>query len=265
MAGDRLAEAKGRAGDLAADVRKGRDPIHDQRQEALVETFEALSERYMREHEARNARAGRKSASTIEAQRQLNRNILPVIGAMRIEAVTRQHVRLVGEPDLWCPLYPELWKAPLPEAVTLMESGRMVSERLRFTAVEDAEAADLAREMEADRESARAAGDTAKGRRVDVQWWRDATEIVYERPPNITLRMVEARLMRAVACCSDPKRACDLHISPLLAQISEAAAQALAEIEATSLARHHPTLQAAPGRQRRFPHRHGVVHLALSA
>ena len=92
-----FAEAKGRAGDVAADVRKGNDPIHDRRQEALEETFQALSERFMREHETRNARAGRKSASTIEAQRYLDADILPAIGRIRAEAVTRQQVMQVVE------------------------------------------------------------------------------------------------------------------------------------------------------------------------
>jgi integrase len=92
-----LEEAKGRAGDVAADVRKGRDPIHDKRQEELLETFATLSERYMCEHERRNARAGRKSTSTKEAQRKLDRDILPVMGTIRAEAVTRQHVMKVVE------------------------------------------------------------------------------------------------------------------------------------------------------------------------
>jgi integrase len=92
-----LAEAKGRALDLAAEVRKGHDPVHDKRQMALAETFEALAARYMREHEIRNARDGRRSRSTEEAQRQLDRDILPRIGRLRAESVTRQHVMHVVE------------------------------------------------------------------------------------------------------------------------------------------------------------------------
>jgi integrase len=92
-----LDEAKGRAGDVAADVRRGRDPIHDKRQEALIETFATLSESYMREHEKRNARAGRKSSTTIEAQRKLDQDILPVMGDIGAESVSRQHVMKVVE------------------------------------------------------------------------------------------------------------------------------------------------------------------------
>jgi integrase len=92
-----LNEAKGRASEVATDVRNGQDPIHDRRQEALVETFAMLAERYMREHEKRNARSGMKSASTKEAQRHLDRNILPKIGQMRFEAVTKLHVMQIVE------------------------------------------------------------------------------------------------------------------------------------------------------------------------
>ena len=40
-----LKEAKGRASEVAANVRNGKDPIHDKRQEALVETFAVLASR----------------------------------------------------------------------------------------------------------------------------------------------------------------------------------------------------------------------------
>lgn len=92
-----LAEARDRAIELGAEVRKGRDPIHDKRQEALVETFATLAARYMREHEARNSRAGVRSRSTKEAQRILDVEILPNIGRLRAEVVTRQHVMRVVE------------------------------------------------------------------------------------------------------------------------------------------------------------------------
>jgi len=92
-----LAEAKGRALDVAAEVRKGRDPIHDKAQEFLLETFASLAKRYMREHEKRNARGGRTAASTREAQRQLDQDILPTLGRMRVDAITKQHVMHVVE------------------------------------------------------------------------------------------------------------------------------------------------------------------------
>ena len=60
-------------------------------------------------------------------------------------------VRLEGSPDLWQPLHPDAWRLPLPEPVTLAEAGRMSTERTRFALVEEAEASELAQEMERDR------------------------------------------------------------------------------------------------------------------
>jgi integrase len=51
----------------------------------------------MREHEARNARGDRLSRSSREAQRQLDKDLLPVIGRIRVEAVSRLHVMQVIE------------------------------------------------------------------------------------------------------------------------------------------------------------------------
>jgi integrase len=92
-----LAVAKGLAVDMAADVRKGRDPIHDKREAAAAETFASLAKRYMNEHVQRNARGETPSRSTAEAQRQLDQSILPSLGRMRVETVKRQHVMQVVE------------------------------------------------------------------------------------------------------------------------------------------------------------------------
>jgi len=92
-----LAEAKQRAEELSVQIRKGYDPIHDRRQQAVLETFDDLARRYMREHSARNARAGRPSRSTEDAQRILDRDILPTLGRILAENVTRQHVMQVVE------------------------------------------------------------------------------------------------------------------------------------------------------------------------
>lgn len=92
-----LAEARDRALDFSAQIRKGRCPIHDRRHDSIVESFEVLALRYMREHQVRNARAGRVSSSTKEAQRQLGKDILPQLGRLRADAVTRRHVMQVVE------------------------------------------------------------------------------------------------------------------------------------------------------------------------
>lgn len=102
-----------------------------------------------------------------------------------------------GVPEYWQPLDAKSWKLSLPEPVTPSQSGRFVSERTRFQAVDDAEAADLAREMEHNRGAIR---DETSGP-VDPRWWWVASEIKYEPQGHVSLRMAEGRLMRAVACC----------------------------------------------------------------
>ena len=63
-----------------------------------METFEKLAARYIAEHERKNARGGKRSSSTDDAQRLLNADILPVIGTCRAEALTKRHVMSVVEP-----------------------------------------------------------------------------------------------------------------------------------------------------------------------
>lgn len=110
----------------------------------------------------------------------------------------KEAARWGEEPDAWRPIKPELWKEPLPEPLPACEP-RMWSSRTKFQAVEEAEAADLAREMEADRESARAGA--GRGRRKDAppepQWWLDPSLVTHRDPPNISRREAEGRLMRA--------------------------------------------------------------------
>lgn len=113
--------------------------------------------------------------------------------------VQHYQLDLPGEPELWQPLHPEKWLLPLPAPVPV--SGmRMVSERLRFGAVEEATSADLAAEMERDRQDAR------RGRLVDdetpviaSQWWRDISQIAYHPAGDVSQRHAEGRVMRALA------------------------------------------------------------------
>lgn len=93
-----LAEAKDRAQELAVEIRRGKDPVHDKRRQALLESFDDLAQRYMQEHCARNARNGQHSRSSIDAQRILDKDILPTLGPMRAEVITRAHVMQVVEP-----------------------------------------------------------------------------------------------------------------------------------------------------------------------
>ncbi|PPD06297.1 MAG: hypothetical protein CTY28_14525 [Hyphomicrobium sp.] len=109
------------------------------------------------------------------------------------------------EPEAWRPEKPDLWKAALPEPLTGPHmASRMWSSRTTFAAVEEAEAADLAREMEADRADAQRGSFAAENGREqaranmrDPQWWLDASLISYSDPGAITEREAEGRLMRA--------------------------------------------------------------------
>lgn len=103
----------------------------------------------------------------------------------------------LSQPDAWRPIDGKVWPDPLPKPLI----GSVP--RMRSSALE-ATAADLAREMEANRSDAQRAN--ARGAyhsepfSIDkLQWWKDATLIVYKPAGEIDAMMVEGRLMRAVA------------------------------------------------------------------
>ena len=100
-------------------------------------------------------------------------------------------------PSSWQPQHPDRWRAPLPLPVVACEP-QMWSATMKFAAVDEAEAAELAREMERDRESARNVHQEARESRRETQWWRDATRISYEPAGSVAPRMAEGRMMRAV-------------------------------------------------------------------
>lgn len=103
-------------------------------------------------------------------------------------------------PRLWQPQFPALWKSALPSPASVSET-RMWSATMSFQSVEDAEAAELARDMERDRQMARDAISDPILPKESGAWWRDATRIRYEQPGSITKEMAEGRIMRAVAHC----------------------------------------------------------------
>lgn len=92
-----LSAAKDQATALSVAVRAGKDPLHERRLSDAAEPFRLLAERYLVEHELKNARAGKRSRSTDEAQRLLDADILPAIGDHKAEAVTKRHVMHVVE------------------------------------------------------------------------------------------------------------------------------------------------------------------------
>ena len=62
---------------LVVAVKAGADPLLQRRAADAAETFKKLADQYIAEHALRNARAGRRSQSTIEAERMLRADILP--------------------------------------------------------------------------------------------------------------------------------------------------------------------------------------------
>ncbi len=111
------------------------------------------------------------------------------------------------EPSLWQPLFPDKWAGVLPEPVTLAETGRMVAEKTRFLAVDEATSEELAMEMERDREAARVQANphAFPVKRHVSQFWRDITQIRYEPPGSVTKRNCEGRVLRAVSFCGGNK------------------------------------------------------------
>lgn len=113
----------------------------------------------------------------------------------------KEAARWGDEPDAWRPENPEQWRAPLP-APLIAVVPRMWSSRQSFQAVDDASSADLAREMEQARESARASTDIEfESEEFATQWWRDATQITYSSPGQVSKREAEGRIMRALSWC----------------------------------------------------------------
>lgn len=145
-------------------------------------------------------------------------------------------------PDCWRPINPS-WTWPYgcePEPLPPHRVPRLWSETMRFAAVEDAEAAELAREMERDRETARVQGEhhdnaqeTAR-RGVRSLWWRDPSRIVYADAGSIRRDHAEGRLMRAIAS-EGPVRIANglgLHGTRVLARLSDTGGSALAAASA---------------------------------
>jgi len=110
------------------------------------------------------------------------------------------------QPEAWQPLDAATWIWPNgrePEPLRGCEP-RMWSATQRFGAVDDAEAADLAREMEHDRAHFSGAADSrsteASSDRsaAPTQWWHDPHAVTYSMPGMISTRETEGRFMRAL-------------------------------------------------------------------
>lgn len=104
-----------------------------------------------------------------------------------------------AKPCLWQPQQPDHWPMALPEAVPGV-SERLWSSKVGFALVDEATAAELAAEMESNREDARRRETIVRGK-PKIDWWRDIDNITYEPPGAVTEKMAEGRVLRAVAMC----------------------------------------------------------------
>jgi len=81
-----LAEACRLAGRHRSDARDGKDPAGERREAKQALTFETLAERWLERH------AKIKKRSWQEDERMLRSNLLPALGAMKAEAITKSDV-----------------------------------------------------------------------------------------------------------------------------------------------------------------------------
>lgn len=106
------------------------------------------------------------------------------------------------QPLCWRPMNDE-WTWPggrVPPHLPPHQVPRQSTEKQTFGAVEDAESEDIAREMQGWREDARRGSSASEGGEdVFKRWWRDLTQIRYELKGEVTRRMCEGRVMRAMA------------------------------------------------------------------
>lgn len=127
---------------------------------------------------------------------------------------------------VWQPLSPEKWRLPLPEPIVGSIVTGMTRTTQSFTAVDAALAAE---EMEADRDAIRAGGEIETDDPMR-RWWADLSAIRYEPKGEVSRRMVEGRVMRALADCGAGQApvAGGVAATDALAALSDAARRALA-------------------------------------
>ncbi len=154
-----------------------------------------------------------------------------------------------AKPLYWQPQAPDKWQASLPTPVSNLVD-RMWSSSMTFGVVDDAEAAELAREMEADRADARRGAVHSAPSREPLQWWRDADKIRYERAGEISERNAEGRIMRAVSMCGHGA-GLSLRTRTFGTILANMAAQIQGEDYATS--DYVPRLRALPADETDFP------------
>jgi len=119
----------------------------------------------------------------------------------------RELVPLTIEPHAWQPEDVTRWQWPngrVPDPLPVEVRGQVAaSAKLEFRAVSDAEASEMAREMEENRRVASGANGRAHGgnpheQASAIQWWRDVAAVRYEPMGSVSREHGEARIMRAL-------------------------------------------------------------------
>jgi hypothetical protein len=104
-----------------------------------------------------------------------------------------------GSPMIFQPY--ATWSGPSPE--NPIELGPHQMQRFKTINKVAFEATEAAIEMEADRDAARR--EVHVEEKEPLAWWYDASKMSYSRPPNISRREVEGRVMRAWKTCQRVK------------------------------------------------------------
>lgn len=147
----------------------------------------------------------------------------------------REKAAWAPDPVCWQPVSEGwTWPGEVPSPLLPHQVPRIVGTDYTSRAVTDAEAAEMAREMEADREAARARNDGHAKQRDDNRWWMDASSIRYDRVGEISPRMAEGRMLRALAWCGAGKGLTiqTSTVGSLLARMAEVASGEAAAAEA---------------------------------
>ena len=84
-----LDEARQRAADLRREVDKGSDPAGDAQAERRADTFADLSEAWFKRHVLPNTKSG----TAKEYRKMLDLDVVPAIGAMKVDLVTRKDMQ----------------------------------------------------------------------------------------------------------------------------------------------------------------------------